>query len=208
MILRMSEQLQEFPLTEIVVCESLDSGVLTAIEAALDAHRDAEGHANALVQFDAKHELLSATTHAPTDALREVAEGIWRFQAARGGLRGLTVLHTAFIPYHLYDWHSELINDAFVASTRASTQGLKGTIEAQSRTDIEASVRREAAVNSSLSHVATLQVVSPPKHALLHLPYGAMHRSPEQTDPDVTERLIVNGVVQPSFLMPLNFSKA
>jgi hypothetical protein len=204
----MTERQQELSIDEMVVYEPLDLEVLNNIYASLTLARELGLNNRAVMAlFSSSQDLIGANpTAPPIEELREVSIRIEAAQREKHGLIGKTTVYATLLDFNSsrhFPWHSEIINDAYVTSTLASTEGLSGTIQASAPRMIEAAVHKAAEVDEDLKHIKTLEVVRPKPGSLIHLPYGVVHRSPSAPEEVRAKRLLVNAVVTPNFMMTL-----
>lgn len=190
-----------YQLDELIVCELLDPELLVGIEKLLMERREAGEHPSTSLQLTSNGDVLYRDAHTPLENFKEIAAAIKRFQIKRAGLTGTITMHGAIVPYQLEPaWHSEVINDSFVVTTKGPTEGLSGNVPGRYWAEAALFVLRVAEVDPEFTNSSTVNIVHPPLHSLLHIPYGAYHRSPVPTDESPKQKLIVNATVLPSFM--------
>jgi len=187
---------QQFSVKEIVQCGPIDDGVMTGIAEALDRYRGSGNNPSDIAKFNSKLEVYLPGLYIPVHLLREVARNVNEYQRENSRLLGNITVNAAFVPFGLFPWHADDISDAFAISTKASTQGLEGTIEAEDEESTTEAAYLASLVDPTFESHETLEIVRPPAGQLLHLTQGALHRSP----PGLGEKLLVNVTVTPSFI--------
>lgn len=196
-------ELREFPISEFNVFDPIDPSVLQAIQDHLEKLRAKGQETTVIAAFDNKQSLIGTSDKKLVDAFHEISESIEAAQRLRGSIIGKTTLHAALLRFNgtrFFPWHSDMIADAFVTATQASTEGLSGTIMAENPTLIERAILEAAEIDQDLAHINTVKIVRPEAGLLINLPEGVVHRSPAAPEGIEDTRLIVNGVVIPSFL--------
>ncbi len=191
----------DYQLDELVVCSAIDEAVLTDIEDSLLEKRLAGASGTAFLRLDKRDAVLQADDGIPLESLMEIAGAIKRYQVNHNRLLGTITMHAAIVNFRLEPlWHAEPISDAFVATTKAPTEGLSGKVPARSMTEAAAIITRHAMADPEFTRLAGVRVVRPPLHSLLHIPYGAFHRSPVPNEESPSEKLIINSTVMPTFM--------
>lgn len=190
-----------FRLSELLPCPAYDPDALDVIEEALLAARATGNNSTAYLELDSNSQPLLATRPDLLEPFWEIASKIREYQTGRNGLIGKLTMHAAIVPFQIEpQWHAETFNDAFVTTTVAATEGLSGTISGDSQEEAERTLLELAKTDPEFVTLPGVSVVRPPLHSLLHLTYGAFHRSPVPTDATPDEKLIVNANMMPNFM--------
>jgi len=133
-----------YPLEELDVCGPVPDDVLTGIERFLVKRSSSDTHVTAYLEVAANGEVLTSTQPDLNEPLLEIAEGIQRYQLARDGLIGVRRLHAAIVPFSVEPtWHAEVISDAFITTTQAPTEGVRGVVPAHSFQEAQAYVLKK-----------------------------------------------------------------
>lgn len=170
-----SLEVVSYQLDELVVVDHVDEAVFAALQKSLSG-----GESGVSVLFDTNGRVISKTDNAAVDAHAEINQSIRNYQRGRGGRIGPTVVYAEFVAYtseHDVPWHGD-VTDAFMASTIASIEGLRGTVPVADKLEAGRFVRREGLKDPHLSHIETVEIVQPPAGSLIHASPGAMHQSP------------------------------
>lgn len=194
----MNNTLEYHPVRELEVCGHVSGDVLTRIRGSLT---DPCGPTTYFAQFNLSSGLVSSYCGAnPSSALVEVAGAIAQAGVLIGRTEGIVQIHASLVDYQLFGWHAEIIDGAFVVSDKAATEGLRGAVLANNRRDAMLAANKIVELDPELESVDKLEIVRPPVGSLLHLPHGALHRSPRKKPGHSDKRLLVNAVIMPKFL--------
>jgi hypothetical protein len=190
----------EYQLEELLICGAIDPDALTIIEKSLLDARTAGEASNDFFQIDRENRIMLHAGRAPVESLRHITGAIRRFHADRRRMKEAITIQAAIVPFQLEPrWHAEVIPEAFVVTTVQATEGLSGRVPGQNMSEAAEFVLNHALSDPEFETLSGVRIVRPPVHSLIHLPYGAFHRSPVPTADTPPEKLIINAVVLPTF---------
>jgi hypothetical protein len=188
---------EPYKLLELVDCGPVDLEALKIISASLTYEAP-----TMTAQFNKEREVVLATDNADIGALSSLAGSVQAYQHSRNGPLEVVTINAARIEFnrsHFYPWHSDNIPDAFSVSLEASTEGLRGEIDASNQAAALSKITIEAEKDDELSHMPSLRIVRFPLGHLVRITRGAIHRSPACSNDTEEPRLLVVANVFPKF---------
>lgn len=196
----MNDSIGNYRLTELVPGEIIDGGLLKDIEARLLGARENGQSPCDVLQVDGRDNITLRTQLITVESLMEVVSAVRRFRRARDAFGGMVRLVTSVVPFQLEPfWHAEGIPDAFVVTTAQATEGLSGKVPGMTGSEANAFVLDHARTDPEFTNLPGVRIVRPQLHSLVHIPVGALHRSPVPGQNTPAEKLIINVTVSPEF---------
>lgn len=191
-----------YQLTELVAGEIIGADVLRVIEAGLlDDERENGHNQNDAMQVGGQDKIEFCPQVLPVEGLMEVVSAVRRFRKERGASGGVVTLYASIVPFQLEpNWHAEVIPDAFVVTTVQATEGLSGVVPGVYEAEANDFALTHARTDPEFTDLPSVRIIRPTLHNLIHIPRGALHRSPVPEPETPAEKLIVNITVSPEFM--------